>query len=91
MLNFKSIWKANTVKFQTFCTSNVSSLPLTEITDSCINLVLCFCALRDLEVVSAHLNKTDKYVKLTREDVKKNSLAFLDCAVKMEKKQKPYH
>ena len=40
---------------------------------------------KELEAFSAHLNKTDKYVKFTRKDVKENSLAFLDCAVKMEK------
>ena len=39
---------------------------------------------RELEAFSAHLNKTNKYVKFTRKDVKENSLAFLDCAVKME-------
>ena len=39
---------------------------------------------RELEAFSAQLNKTDKYVKFTREDVKENGLAFLDCAVKME-------
>ena len=39
---------------------------------------------RESEAFSAHLNKTDKYVKLTHKDIKENSLAFLDCAVKME-------
>ena len=40
---------------------------------------------RELEAFSAHLNKTDKYVKFNHEDVEENSLAFLDCAVKMKK------
>ena len=39
---------------------------------------------RDLEAFSAHLNKTDKYVKFACKYVKENTLVFLDCAVKME-------
>ncbi|TWW61021.1 hypothetical protein D4764_05G0011110 [Takifugu flavidus] len=38
---------------------------------------------QELEAFSDHLNKTDEHVKFTREDVKGNSLAFLDCAVKI--------
>ena len=41
-----------------------------------------------MEAFSAHLNKTDKYVIFTFEDVKENTLAFLDCAVKMEEDRK---
>ena len=39
---------------------------------------------RELEVFSAHLDKTEKYVKFTCKDVKENSLAIMDCAVKIE-------
>ncbi|TWW81402.1 hypothetical protein D4764_01G0012170 [Takifugu flavidus] len=38
---------------------------------------------QELEAFSDHLNKTDEHVKFTQEDVKGNSLAFLDCAVKI--------
>ena len=38
----------------------------------------------ELEAFSAHLNNTDKYGKFMLEVVKENSLASLDCAVKIE-------
>jgi hypothetical protein len=37
-----------------------------------------------VEAFSTHLINTDDYVKFTREDVKEDSLAFLDCAVKIK-------
>ena len=51
----------------------------------CLNDTWVKIQKRELEASSNHLNKTNKYVKFTREDVKENSLTFLDCAVKMEK------
>lgn len=38
---------------------------------------------KELET-STHHNNTNDYVKFTKEDVKEDSLAFLDCAVKIE-------
>ena len=43
---------------------------------------------RGLEAFSIHLNNTDKCVKFTPENVKENSLAFLDCALQYNVMQK---
>lgn len=40
---------------------------------------------KELEAFSARLNHKDDYFQFTREDVKEDSLAFLDCTVKIER------
>ncbi|CAF94542.1 unnamed protein product [Tetraodon nigroviridis] len=39
---------------------------------------------KEVEKFTTHLNQTDTFVKFTREDVKGNSLAFLDCEIRIE-------